>query len=83
MSAAVTRTMSAQSKAGSQTIFLILPLAGGEELDLLAVGERQPQISHLSVDAHEDGLLGELRPDCRGRVEARRTVGEFEFRVVG
>ncbi len=50
-------------------------VAGGQELDPLAVGERQPQVLHRAVRAHEHGLLGELRADRARGVEPRRAVG--------
>ena len=41
------------------------------------------KVLDVAVRAHEDGLLGQLRPDRARRVEAGRAVGKFEFRVVG
>ena len=54
-------------------------VAGGQEVDLLAVRERQAQVLHRAVRAHEHGLLGELRADRARGVEPRRTVGKFEL----
>ena len=54
-------------------------VAGGEEVDLLAVGERQAQILHRAVRAHEHRLLGELRADRARGVEPRGAVGKFEL----
>ena len=41
----------------------VLGVAGREELDMLAVGERQPEVAGRPVHPCEHGLLGELRPD--------------------
>ena len=61
----------------------VLGVARREDLDRLPVLERQPEVLHLPVRAHEDGLLGELGADGGGRVETRRAVGKFEFGRVG
>ena len=61
----------------------ILAVARRQELDLVAVGERLPQILNAAVDTHEDGLLGKLRADRARGVEATRVGGKFEFGVVG
>ena len=61
----------------------ILPVARREEVDLLAVDERQPQVADAPVRAHEHCLLGELRPDRAGGVQPRRAVGKFEVLAVG
>ena len=50
----------------------IVLVAGREDLDRLAVLERQPQVLDAAVRADEDGLLGQLRPDRARGVEARR-----------
>ena len=57
----------------------ILLVARGQDLDRLAVVQRQAQVLHVSVRAHEDGLLGQLRADRARGVEAGRAVGKFEL----
>jgi hypothetical protein len=57
----------------------VVLVADGQDLDRLAVAQRQAQILHVSVHAHEHRLLGELRPDCARSVEARSAVGKFEL----
>ena len=57
----------------------IARVAGGEQLDPLAVAKRQPQVLHGTVGANEHRLLGELRPDRARSVEPRRAVGQFEL----
>ena len=54
-------------------------VAGGEELDLLTVGERQPQVLRRAVGTDEHRLLGELRADRTRGVEPRRAVGQLEL----
>ena len=54
-----------------------------QELDVLAVGQREPQVARLPVDAREHGLLGELRADRTRRLEAGRAVGKLELGRVG
>ena len=61
----------------------IVRVARGQDLDRLAVGERQPQVLHLAVRAHEHRLLGELRPDRARGVEPGRAVGKLELGLVG
>ena len=61
----------------------IVSVARRQDLDRLAVLERQPQVLQLPVRAHENGLLSELGADRGGRVETRRAVGKFEFGGVG
>ena len=58
-------------------------VAGREDLDLGAVGQRQPEILHHAVRADQHRLLRELRPDRAGRIDARRPLGELEFFPVG
>ena len=58
-------------------------VAGGQDLDSLALPKRKPEVLDAPVRAHEHGLLGEARADRGGGVQAGRTLGEFEFRVVG
>ena len=58
-------------------------VARRQELDLLAVRERQPQVLDEPFGADEHGLLGELRADRARGVEAGRAVGKFELGVVG
>ena len=50
---------------------------------MLAVGEREPQVARLAVDACEHGLLGELRADRTRSIERRRAVGKLELGGVG
>jgi hypothetical protein len=54
-----------------------------QDLDRLPVAERKPQILRRAVRLDQHRLLGELRPDRPGRVEAARPVGEFELRAIG
>jgi hypothetical protein len=54
-----------------------------QDLDLLAVLERQAQVLNTAIRAHQNGLLCELRPDRRSSVEPRRAVGKFKLRGVG
>ena len=61
----------------------VVRVARGQDLDRLAVLERQPEILDAPVRAHEHGLLGQLGADRGGRVEARRAVRKFQFRRVG
>src|SRR5437899_3844551 len=61
----------------------IVLVPSGQDLDLLAVLERQTQILDVPVRAHEYRLLGELRTDCGGRIATGRAVGKFKFGVVG
>ena len=61
----------------------ILRVARREELDGLAVLERQAQVARRAVHAREHRLLGELRPDRARGVEAGRAVGELELGGVG
>ena len=55
----------------------------GQDLDLLAVLERQAQVLDLAVRAEQHGLLGQLRPDRARGVEAGGAVGQLELRPVG
>jgi len=57
----------------------VLLVAGGEDLDRRAVLERQPEVLDGAVRPHEDGLLGEPRPNGAGGVEAGGAVGKFEL----
>ena len=61
----------------------VLRVARREELDGLAVLEREAQVARRAVHAREHGLLGELRPDRARGVEAGRAVGELELGGVG
>jgi len=54
-----------------------------QDLDRLTVLERKSQVLHLPVRTDEHRLLGELRTDRPSRVQARCTLGKFEFRIVG
>ena len=58
-------------------------VARGQDLDLLPVGERQPQVLHGAVRAQKHGLLGQLRADRAGGIEAGRAVGKFQLRPSG
>ncbi len=61
----------------------ILGVARRQDLDALAVGQRQPQVANGSVRAHQHGLLGQLRPDRTGGIEAGCSVSELELGGVG
>ena len=61
----------------------IVRVARRQDLDLLAVPQRQPQVLHGAVRTHEHRLLGELRPDRARGVEARRALGQLELGPVG
>src|SRR5678815_5603679 len=61
----------------------VVRIPRGQDLNLLALLERRPQVLDAPVRAHQDGLLSELRPDCARGVEARRAVRKFKFGVVG
>ena len=54
-------------------------VARRQNLDALAVGEREPQVARLTVDAEQDRLLGELRADRARCVEPGRAVGHLEL----
>ena len=58
-------------------------VARGQDLDRLAVLERQPEILHAPVRAHENGFLGQFGADRGSRIEARRAIWKFQFRRVG
>ena len=58
-------------------------VARREELDVLAVRQRQPKIPRRPVHPGEDGLLGELRSDRARGVEAAGAVGKLELGRVG
>ena len=62
---------------------LVLRVARRQDLDPLAVLEREAQIAYRAVRADEHGLLRELRADRARRVEARGTVGQLELGRVG
>ena len=51
----------------------VLRVAGRQDLELRAVGERQPQVLRHPVRLDEHGLLGELRADRARGVEAAST----------
>ena len=61
----------------------IVLVTDGQDLDRLAVLQRQAQVLRASVRTYEDGLLGELRADRARGVEAGRAGWKFELRVVG
>jgi hypothetical protein len=54
-----------------------------QDLDLLAVLERQAKVLYVSVRADQNRLLGELRADRGSGVEARSAVGKFKLGRVG
>jgi hypothetical protein len=60
----------------------VVLVPGGQDLDLLAVGERQAQVPDVAVRTDEHRLLGELGADRARRVEAVRAVGQLERRAV-
>ena len=61
----------------------VVPVARREDLDRLAVGERQAEILHAAVGSdHHRLLLGQLRPDRAGSVETGRAVGQLQPRIV-
>ena len=51
----------------------------GQDLDPLAVGDGQPQVTDSAVRAQQNRLFGELRADRARCVEARRAVRKFEL----
>ena len=61
----------------------IVVVARREDLERRPVGQRQPEVPGLAVDARENGLLGELRPDRAGGIERARAVGKLERAPVG
>ena len=61
----------------------VVRVAGRQDLDLIAVRERQAQVARLPVRAHQHRLLGELRTDCPRSVEAARPVGQLELGPIG
>ena len=58
---------------------LVLRVARREDLDALAVREREPQVARRAVRAQEDGLLGELGADRAGCVEPGRALGQLQL----
>jgi len=56
---------------------------GGQDVDRAAVLERQAQVAHAAVLAHEYRLLGKLRADRAGGVEPGGAVGKLELGGVG
>ena len=50
-----------------------------QDLDPLAVGDGQPQVTDRAVRAQQNRLFGELRADRARCVEARRAVRKFEL----
>ena len=58
-------------------------VARGQDLDRLAVGERQAQVLDVAVLADQHRLLGQLGADRARGVEAGGAVRKFEFRGVG
>ena len=61
----------------------IVRIAGRQDLDRLAVPERQPQVVYDAVGTDEHRLLGELRPDRARGIEPRGAVGQLELGPVG
>jgi hypothetical protein len=60
----------------------ILAVARGQNLDALAVFQRQAQVLDLTVRTEEDGIAGEPLADGPRGVESRRALGQLELRVV-
>ena len=58
-------------------------VARGQDLDRLAVGERQAHVLDVAVLADQHRLLGQLGADRARGVEAGGAVRKFEFRGVG
>ena len=49
----------------------VVAVTGGEDLDLSAVRERQPEILDVAVPAHEHGVLRKLGANRLGSIEPR------------
>ena len=62
---------------------LVVRVPRRQELDVLAVGQREPHVARLTVDPREHGLLGKLRADRTRRLEAGRALGKLELGRVG
>jgi len=60
----------------------ILAVARGQNLDALAVLQREAQVLDASVRTEEDGIAGEALADGPRGVESRRALGQLELRVV-
>jgi hypothetical protein len=58
-------------------------VAGGQDLDAVAVVQRRAEVLRAVVRADQHSLLGELRADRACSIETGGTVFEFELRVVG
>ena len=58
----------------------VVVVARRQDLERRAVGQRQPEVARLAVDAREHGLLGELRPDRAGGIERARARREARAR---
>ena len=54
-------------------------VAGGQELDVLPVRERQAHVLDGPIRADEHSLLRELRPDRARGIEPGRAAGKFEL----
>ena len=61
----------------------ILRVARRQDLELRAVGQRQPQVLRHAVRLDQHGLLGELRADRARSVETAGAVGELELGRIG
>src|SRR5579862_1823751 len=60
----------------------IVAVARRQDLDRLAVCERQAQVAHVAVRADEHRLLCELGPDRAGRLQPGGTIREVELVAV-
>jgi hypothetical protein len=60
----------------------VVLVAGGEDLDPLAVLERQPEVLDAAVRADEHRLLREALADRAGGVEPRGALGQLQLGVV-
>src|SRR5215218_4340255 len=61
----------------------VVAVPSREDLDALAVAQRQPEVAHVAVRADEHGLLRKLGPDRTRSVEPGRAVGQLELGVIG
>src|SRR5919201_1564254 len=61
----------------------VVLVARREDLDVLAVLERKPEVAHAPIRAHENGLLGELGADRARGLEPGGAVRKFELLAVG
>ena len=61
----------------------ILGVAGRQDLQARAVGQRQAKVLRRPVGLDQDGLFRELRADRAGRVESGGAVRQLELGLVG